>query len=88
MFSNNFQLWARNREIPGAGSFYIRGALILGGRDYIHTYIYICIYTEYIYICICIYIHTYIHTYMMGVCGCVQCSLNSFQSAWPYDKEG
>ena len=25
MFAINFQLWARNREIPGAGSFYIGG---------------------------------------------------------------
>ena len=81
MFSNNFQLWARNREIPGAGSFYIRGGFNIRGQG-LYTYIYI----HRIYICI--YIHTYIHTYMMGVCGCVQCSLNSFQSAWPYDKEG
>ena len=35
MFLINFQLWARNREIPGAGSFYIRGGLMLGGRDHL-----------------------------------------------------
>ena len=33
MFAINFQLWARNREIPGAGSFYIGGGSILGGID-------------------------------------------------------
>ena len=35
MFLINFQLWARNREIPGAGSFHVGGggALILGGSD-------------------------------------------------------
>ena len=36
MFSKNFQLCARNRKIPGAGSFfYIRGGSMLMGSDYL-----------------------------------------------------
>ena len=34
MFLINFQLWARNRKIPGGGSFNIRGGLIIVGSDY------------------------------------------------------
>ena len=34
MFLINFQLWARNREILGTGSFYIREGFNVCGRDY------------------------------------------------------
>ena len=37
MFLINFQLWARNRKIPGGGSFNIRGGgLIIVGSDYVY----------------------------------------------------
>ena len=32
MFLINFQLWAGNRKIQGAGSFYIRGSLNIRGK--------------------------------------------------------
>ena len=71
MFLINFQLWARNRNIPGgAVSILGGGGLLNVGSDYKSMYVpmYVCVSVN---MCMCTYMCMYMHVYMCKVYMCI-----------------